>query len=56
MVSILLIRSVETVSNFLKFRILVEVKSTPRDLNATTDAISKFIDYDDYTINDGITN
>ena len=38
----------------LKFRISVEVKWIPRDLNTRADAISKLIDHDDYTINDAI--
>ena len=38
----------------LKFRILLEVKWIPRDLNARADAISKLIDNDDYSINDAI--
>jgi len=37
-------------------KISLDVKWIPRDLNTEADAVSRIIDYDDYTINDNVFN
>jgi len=42
--------------SFLLNGINIDMQRIPRDLNSAADDISKFIDYDDYMINDTVFN